>query len=151
MWRQEWIPLQQDYYKYKKSRRSAKLWLSRIIRHNVETMWQLWEHRNAKVHETGQIKTHLQVVREIQYLFAQPRHEWPSAVHYLFKDQNKVLQGSLPQLQQWLQAAKTYRNTDPRLLDRPFTGARLLRSIRNQPTLNPTRPRASLQQLMQAL
>ena len=117
----------------------------------METMWQLWEHRNAKVHETGQVKTHLQVVREIRYLFNQPRSEWPSAVHYLFKDPTKVLKGSLPQLQQWLQAAQTCRNTDPRLLDRPFTGARLLRSIRNHPTLNPTRPRATIKQLMQAL
>ena len=117
----------------------------------METLWQLWEHRNAKAHDTGQIKTHLQVVQEIRYLFDQPRSEWPSAVHYMFKDLNKLLKGSLPQLQQWLQAAKVYRNTDPRLLDRPFTGARHLRSIRNQPTLHSTRPRDTTQQLMQAL
>ena len=151
MWHEEWIPLQQEYYKYKRSRRSAKIWLSWIICHNMETLWQLWEHRNAKVHNTGQIKTHLQVVREIRYLFAQPRSEWPSAVHYLFEDQHKLLKGSLPQLQQWLQAAKVHCNTDPRLLDRPFTGARLLHSIRNQPTLNPPHPHATTQQLMQAL
>ena len=145
MWRREWIPLQQEHYKYKRSCRSAKIWLSRIIRHNMETLWQLWERRNAKVHDTGQIKTHLQVVREIRYLFDQPRSEWPSAVHYLFKDQHKLLQGSLPQLQQWIQAAETHRNTDPRLLDCPFTGAHLLCSIQNQPTLNPTRSRATTQ------
>ena len=151
MWRQEWIPLQDEYYKYRKSRRSAKQWLSRIIRHNIETLWQMWEKRNERVHDSTKEKTHLQVVREIKYLFAQPRTDWPASVHYLFKDQPKLLQKSLPQLQQWLQAAQVYRKTDPRLLDRPHTGNRLLRSIRNNPTLIPIRPKTTTQQLMTAL
>ena len=103
--------------------------MSQIIRHNINTLWQLWELRNLKVHNVQSKKTHLQVVSEINKLFQEPCHHWPQSVQHLFRDQEKLLSWLLPNLQQWLTAAQVYCDTNPQLLDRPLHGIRLLRSI----------------------
>jgi hypothetical protein len=50
MWLQAWIPLQQTFLSHRNTRKTAKRWLSGIIKHLVDMSWSLWEQRNHALH-----------------------------------------------------------------------------------------------------
>ena len=139
IWDKVWVEQQQEYLTHRRSRRSAKLWLSGLIRHFLELAHDLWLHRNRVLHEKTSQKNQLQLQAAIRYHYATPRHLYPTHVHSRFTDLNRLLQAPLATQQAWLTAIEVYKRHDHKQLDRQRArNRRLLRSLGNQLPLRPT-------------
>ena len=72
MWLRDWSELQQQYYHTQSSRRSGKLWMSKIIRKLWKIAWQLWTHRNQALHDTEEHRARVMVLASIQAIYLAP-------------------------------------------------------------------------------
>ena len=42
-----WAEAQQQWYDWRKSRRTGKRWITSLVKKLAETSWQMWDHRNT--------------------------------------------------------------------------------------------------------
>jgi hypothetical protein len=52
-WSKEWRKCQSEYLQRLKSQKSSLLWISRVQRKIWMIAWEMWEHRNTKLHNDG--------------------------------------------------------------------------------------------------
>jgi hypothetical protein len=149
MWHSSWVPLQQTYLNYRRTRRSGKLWLSGLIRQTLDLAFDLWDRRNRKLHEHASQLGQLKLQQKIRWHFEQPRTNYPTHVHHRFTNLHSLLQQSPDKQQAWLVALEAYTKSRPSQLDRHHR--RVTRSLGQQQTLRPSPPPRSADAVRQAL
>jgi hypothetical protein len=150
MWHRDWIAVQQQYLQFKGSKRTAKLWLSALIRQTLQLAFDLWERRNQVVHETVHQKQQLSIRRHIQWIYAQDRSSFPPHAQARLTNLQELLNKPPAQQKAWLLAFEAYCKSDFTKLDKHHS--RVARSIGHQPILQRTRlPAPSNTQVLTAL
>ena len=109
MWLRDWSELQQQYYYAQSSRRSGKLWMSKVIRKLWKIAWQLWTHRNQALHDTEEHRARVMVLASIQAIYRAPRNHLPPQVQRHFLPWPVMSAKPLAFLEAWLEAYKAYK------------------------------------------
>jgi hypothetical protein len=109
----DWEQAQDDYYKWCRSRKSARRWTTTLIQKLWNVPWDLWEHRNGIVHaaENAEILNGMaEIDNEIRSKFQQGSHGLQQRNHGLFTGPvNGILAASIVFRQGWLQRVQTAR------------------------------------------
>ena len=109
MWLRDWSILQQSHYDTIGSRRSGKLWLSKLIRRIWQIAWNLWIHRNKALHETDEHRARVTVLASIQAIYRLPRTTLPSQLQRRFIPWEEMSTKPIPFLEAWLKAYQVYK------------------------------------------
>jgi hypothetical protein len=103
----DWEQAQAAYYKWCRSRKSARRWTTALIQKLWNVAWGLWEHRNGIVYdaENAEILNGMAAIdNEIRAQFQQGPHGLQQRDHGLFTGPvNGILAASIVYRQRWLQ------------------------------------------------
>ena len=128
-WSNQWEGAQERYLQSIQSKITIKRWITAIIRKLWDIVWDMWEHRNEKLHHSEQGELVVQLNNDISLQYQQGCHNLSKSVKALFKRSlEALLQSLLPQKQLWLQRVKSARQ---QLILRQAAGNQAYRSERN--------------------
>jgi hypothetical protein len=124
----DWEQAQDAYYKWCRSRKSARRWTTALIQKLWNVAWDLWEHRNGIVHaaENAEIIHGMaEIDIEICAQFQQGPHGLQQRDHGLFTGPvNGILAASIVYRQRWLQKVQTARARASRRQAETYSGER---------------------------
>ena len=109
----DWEQAQDAYYKWCRSRKSARRWSTALIQQLWNVAWDLWEQRNGIIHdaENAEILNNMaEIDNEIRAQFQQGHDGLQQRDHSLFTGPvNGILTASIVYRQRWLQRVQTAR------------------------------------------
>jgi hypothetical protein len=124
----DWEQAQDAYYKWCRSRKSARRWTTALSQKLWNVAWDLWEHRNGIVHaaENAEILHGMaETDNEIRVQFQQGPHGLQQRDHGLFPGPvNGILAASIVYRQWWLQRVQTARARASRRQAETYSGER---------------------------
>ena len=112
--------IQEAHYKRRKKRQTGKAWMRRLIRELWVMGWQMWQQRNARVHNFS--SPHFK--RQLEDLGQQVRDEFAKGTiglhkkdHHYLDDTKKewTLQQDYPTTQSWVDALQKSRESYQRI------------------------------------
>jgi hypothetical protein len=119
-----WAEAQQQWYDWRKSRRTGKRWITSLVKKLAETSWQMWDHRNTVNNTKGTNMESQETDGKIDREFRRGFHRIREETGRLTKTRQEVLlRQSLGYRKNWLhriRAAREYaevrdaRNQPPR-------------------------------------
>jgi hypothetical protein len=102
-WVKGWSFIQDEDFKRRKINRTGRRWLASIIAQLFKTSWDMWEHRNAILHNVEKGAESQQINTDIAQEFSQGFAGLPTSIrHWTTKPLDKVLQSKLPARRAWL-------------------------------------------------
>jgi hypothetical protein len=131
-----WQPLQDEYYKKKKSRRSGLMWQQRMLRLVFDIHFAIWEYRNQRVHNCPVTEQCLrdQVADEIRAEYSLGHEDLVPAHLYLMNQTlDYCLSKSRPEQELWLKQVRAARRAGNKLKRQEANNLRRVQQQQDQP------------------
>lgn len=107
-WVLEWEGIQHEYLISIQSKLSVRRWISSIIRKLWDICWDLWDQRNAFLHDKEQGLLNQQLNRDIEELYREDRNQFLASDRILFRTPlPQLLSSSIANKQMWVARIKT--------------------------------------------
>ena len=107
-WSDQWSAVQQAYLLSLQSKLTVKRWSSAIILKLWQIAWDMWDHRNAMLHDSEQGRLVVSIHRDISLLYTAGCTHLPRDLHPLFTiTLPQLLDSPLGNKQMWLARVRT--------------------------------------------
>ena len=109
-WPLQWEGAQSQYLQSLQCKLTIKRWIISLIRKLWDIIWDMWEHRNEKLHHSEQGELVLQLNMEVAAEYRRGHSHLSRKEKTLFqRPVTSILQSSIPYKQLWLQRIQSAR------------------------------------------